>query len=165
MRSVKIDESFEGFLKFFPEEKLPLSFTEENVIAFSTNNRPLSIPMLQRFILPIEAGIDDLTEFIPCAKIPNTSNFHAVVYWRGGLMDYQYVLATYTKEGDIIDKKVIGGTFYDGKLLTRSVSIMKEDWSIQVLTGQSEDINTLTYDAANSKAVILELMPDGEIKE
>lgn len=80
-------------------------------------------------------------------------------------MDYQYVLATYTNNGDIIDKKVIGGTFYDGKLLTKSVSIMKEDWTIQVLTGQSEDINTLTYDAANSKAAILELMPDGEIKD
>ena len=165
MKSLKIDNSFEGFLEFFPEEKLPLSFTEENVLAFSTNNRPLSIPMIQRFILPLEAGIDDLTEFIPCVKIPDTSNFHALIYWRGGLMDSQYVLVTYTNQGDIIDKKVIGGTFYDGEILTKSVSIMKEDWTIQVLTGQASDLKNLSYDAAASKAVILELMPDGEIND
>ena len=165
MRKPKIDASFEGFLNYFPVEDLPLSFTDENVIAFSSNNAPLPPPMISRFIVPMESGIDDLTEFIPCAQIPNTENFKAIVYWRGGLMDYQYIMVTYNNTGDIIDKKVIGGTFFDGKVLTKSVSLMKEDWTIQILSGQSEDINTLAYDAANSKAVVLELMPDGEIKD
>ena len=155
--------NFNHFLEKFPEVDLPITLGEETHHVFSNQNDPLPVAMIEQFILPIEEEpADDYTEFVPCMKIANTGDFYAIIYWRAGLLNYQYRLATFTKKGEYIDKRIIAGTFSDGEALTTSVATIDEEWAIFVASGRSGD-SLLAYDAASSTAYQLELLPDGKI--
>ena len=155
--------SFSSFLEKFPEVDLPIILAEEAHHAFSQQNEPLPPLMIEQFILPLEEReMDDYTEFVPCLRIPDTHEFHAIIYWRAGLMNYQYTLACFTKKGELIDKRIIAGTFSDGKALTNSVATLDEDWTISIVSGQSMP-GQKNYDAAASTAYQLELLPEGQI--
>jgi hypothetical protein len=153
---------FAHFLEKFPEIDMPITLGEETHHHFSRDNDPLPALMISRYILPLEEDLDELTEFVPCFRIMGTDLFHAVVYWRAGLMNYQYILTTFTEKGLLIDKHVIAGTFSDGKVLTQSVATIDEDWIISIASGQSE-LESTEYTAASSTAYQLELLPDGKI--
>jgi hypothetical protein len=59
--------------------------------------------MVQQYLEPLEgAASDELTEFIPCFRIPDTPGMHALVYWRAGLLTYQYRMITFSEKGKII---------------------------------------------------------------
>ncbi len=157
----KVD--FGQFIAMFPELELPVTLTDESHIQFSITNDPLTQPQIQEFIHSIEqSDFDEYTEFIPCLRIPKTYSFHGIVYWRAGLMDYEYTLATFTKEGQLIDKKVIAGTkIHEGKLV-RSVTTIDDDWIMYIVIG-STDIEEKGTNAENSRSLNMELLPTGEI--
>lgn len=159
----KTDISFDHFLERFPEVKLPVTLGEDSHHDFSRSNEPLNKLMIQQYILPLDDGpVDEYTEFIACVRIPETYEFHAIIYWKAGLMTYQYSLVTFTKKGLLIDKRVIAGTFSDGKMLTKSMATIDEDWIIYVVSGQASSSKS-AYDASSSTAYKLELLPDGKI--
>lgn len=155
--------NFSSFLEKFPEMELPFTLGDEAHHEFSQKNGLLPALMIEQFIRPLEKGhIDELTEFIACFEIPETHAFHAVVYWKASLMDYRYILATFTEKGILIDKRAIAGTYYNGQVLTKSIATIDEDWTILIVTGQASSNNS-DYDASSSKAYHLELLPDGKI--
>lgn len=155
--------SFSHFLKKFPVVELPVTLAEEAHHAFSSKNGPLPALMAEQFVLPLEGqAADDYTEFVPCMKIPETGEIHAVIYWRAGLLNYQYTLACFTQKGELIDKRIIAGTFSDGEVLTSSVATIDEDWTIYVVSGQVKS-DEKDYDPSSSTAVKLELLPEGKI--
>ncbi len=155
--------TFAQFLAKFPEIELPVVLNDEAHHTFSTENSPLAEAMIAQYILPTEPEeADEMTEFVPCFKLPKTEGFHAVVYWRAGLMNYQYVLVTFAKKGQLIDRRVIAGTFVNGQMITQSVATINEENEIFVASGQS-DAQDETYDPASSTAYELELLPDGLI--
>lgn len=155
--------SFSQFLAKFPLIELPVLLNEETHHTFSTENSPLPEAMIQEFILPIEdANTDEFTEFIPCFQLPLKEEYHAMVYWRAGLMQYQYTLATFTKKGLFIDKRIIAGTFIRGETITQSVATINESFEIFVASGQSHTQSD-EYDATSSTAYELEIAPDGQI--
>ncbi len=156
--------TFAQFLAKFPEIELPVILNEEAHHTFSTENSPLSEAMILQYILPledVEEG-DEFTEFVPCFKLPKTEDFHAVVYWKAGLMSYHYAIATFTKKGQSIDHRVIAGTFVSGQTITQSVATINEENEIYVASGQGSTQND-DYDAATSTAYELELTPEGQI--
>ena len=153
---------FDHFLEKFPELDLPITLGEETHHHFSNQNDPLPGLMIEQFLAPLESNVDEFTEFIACFRFIDTKNFHALVYWKAGLMDYTYTLVTFTTKGLVIDKRVIAGTFSDGKVLTQSVATIDEDWGILIASGQSSS-NENEYDASSSTAYNLELLPDGKI--
>lgn len=154
--------SFEHFIERFPEVRLPVALTEESQRLFSATNEPFPQAIIEQYLLPLE-GIepDPYTEFVPCFRIPETYEFHAIVYWKAALLDYQFMLVTLTKQGEVIDKKAIAGTYYDGEMLLNSVATIDEDWEIIIVSGKS-DPNGL-YRAASSKTVKMEMLPEGQI--
>lgn len=155
--------NFGHFLEKFPVIELPVTLTEESATAFSKTNDPLSAHLIEEYILPIEPdGVDDFTEFVACIRIPDTHGFFGVVYWKAGLMNYQYILATFSKTGELIDRKVIAGTYSDGDMLIQSVATIEEDWIIYVVSGKTS-ANATSYDASSSKSFDLELLATGEI--
>jgi hypothetical protein len=156
--------SLESFLSKFPEINLPVVLSSDTHLTFSKKNELLHTLHIEQFIEIIEGKeTDEFTEFIPCFSIPQTKDFHAVVYFKAGLLDYYYVLATFSKWGELIDKKVIAGTFSDGKNIAQSVATIDEDWTIHVVTGQSDPNES--YDAAQSTAFELEILPNGSIAD
>ena len=159
----KAHVSFRQFLDYFPEVELPVTLTDESARDFSRHNEPLPPAVIEQHILPLEAEVDEWTEFVPCFRIPATYGFHALVYWRAGLMNYHFALATFTKEGALIDRQVIAGTISDGQTLLHSMAVMDEDWEILILSGTTGADATASYNASTSKARKLEMMPDGRI--
>ncbi|MEL6388886.1 MAG: hypothetical protein AAFQ02_01885 [Bacteroidota bacterium] len=156
-------KAFSLFLKHFTTEKLPLVLSDENVTYFSTNNTPLAAASIRQFIPPEkDAEDDEFTEYIPCCLIPDTGSMHAVVYWRGSLMSYDYILVTYDKNGTLIDKKIVAGTRAEGDVVMRSIATIEEDWSINIVVGTQHSDDRL-YDPQTSENMSLELLPNGEI--
>jgi hypothetical protein len=156
--------SFEQFLRIFPEVKLPVSINENSAAEFDRENDPFSERMITEYILPLEEDADEYTEFIPGFRIAGLKEFHAVLYWKAGLMNYQYILATFEKGGKFIDRKVIAGTVSDGNVITRSVARIDDDMTIYIVSGQVEGSQEY-YQAGDSTARELELLPDGRMIE
>lgn len=156
---------FKHFLEKFPTIELPITLNDEVHHEFSKNNDPLPAPMIDQFLAPLdEDEPDEFTEYIACFQIPKTQDFYAIVYWKAELLTYQYILVSYSPKGEVLDKKTIAGTFYDGKKLIQSVATIEEDWEIVVVSGQSETKAT-PYDPATSTVTRLELQSEGQIVE
>lgn len=162
-------QAFKVFLKHFSKETLPITLSDENISYFDLKNRPLSGDVIRQFILqgqpsPEEdvAEEDEMTEYIACNIIPDTKNFYAVVYWKGMLLEYDYILATYNKNGVLLSRKVIAGLRSDGQNVRRSVATIDEDWIISIVAGEQVQ-NEKHYNPLKSKIITMELMANGEI--
>lgn len=158
---------FSHFLEYFPTVEFPIHLGEETHRVFSQRNEPLPPIAIEQYIVPLEDDIDetveaDLIEYIPCFRFPKTHSFQAIVYWRAALMNYQYVLVTFEPDGTFIAKKVLAGLLSDGDALVQSAATIEDDWTIYVVTGYAENSEEL-YDAQKSKAIDLEVLPDGTI--
>lgn len=152
--------SFSHFISKFPVVELPILLSEESIHDFSNENPPLPTLMIQQYLsMPDD---DEFTEYIPCFKLPDTKDFHAIVYWKAGLMDYQYMLATFSAKGIPIDLKVLSGlTVVDNKII-QSVANIDEEWIITVAIGQMEG-EEMVYDAGTSRMTSMELLANGMI--
>jgi len=157
--------SFQQFLEKFPEIELPVTITNDSQVEFSRHNEPLSAIMIEHFIKNIDGmEEDEYTEFVPCLKLPQTIEFHAIVVWKASLMNYQYVLLTFNKKGQLLDKAVIAGTYSDGDMLVQSVAQIEEDWIINIVSGKSSSTTSQNnYDASTSQTFNLELLANGQI--
>ncbi|MEM9919585.1 MAG: hypothetical protein AAF990_15915 [Bacteroidota bacterium] len=153
---------FSHFLQTFPKVDLPVTLTTDLHHTFSQENKPFPQRMVQQFIDPVEGAADEFTEYIPCFRLPMAKNIHALVYWKAGLMLYEYILITYDKSGQMVDRKVIAGTKAEDQALVRSVATFKEDGTIYIVGGitESEDDN---YDASSSQSIRMELLETGRI--
>jgi len=155
--------TFTDFLHAFPELELPVVLTEDAQTVFSKENIPLSKMMIEQFILPLDTEVDEYTEFVPCFSIAKTHDFHAVVYWKGGLMNYEFHLVTFDKKGTLIEKRAIAGTQVKGDSLLRTIATIEEDWTIATVVGVASTKDALSYDPATTLDSTLELLPDGKI--
>jgi len=81
-------------LQFFPEVELPVVFTDETLNVFSQENPPLPNTIVQTVIAEWEGALDDYTEVIPCVLVDSNEDYHAFVYWKGGLLQYEFILVT-----------------------------------------------------------------------
>lgn len=155
-------QAFNNFLKHFSKEDLPITLSDENIGYFDRKNKPLSEDVIRQFIKPGEEEDDELTEYVACCLIPDTKNFHAVVYWKGMMLEYDYILATYNKNGILISKKTIAGVRSDGQNVLRSVATIDEDWVISIVAGEITGKEFL-YNPAKSQMMAMELMANGDI--
>ncbi len=154
-------EAFEAFLSYFSEEPLPVTLSEENLPFFSSKNPVLPQNLIRKFLLFGDEP-DAYTEYVSCCKIPGTKDIHAVVYWRGKLLEYDFILQTYNQNGVPLYKKVIAGIRSDGSNVKHSVATIDEDWIIHIIAG--EQVNTeFRYNPLKSQAMSMELLASGEI--
>lgn len=155
--------TFKDFLSKFPKVSLPVTLTEESHHDFSKTNDPIPAVMVQEFLMKLETEeVDEFTEYIPCFRIPKTDGFSAIVYFKAGLLNYEYNLLTFNKDGLSIDKKVIAGTKVEGDQLQRTVATIEDDWIIYCVRGTTAADNPV-YDSSTSESLHLELLATGEI--
>ncbi len=154
--------SFATYLKKFPPVELPVTLGNDTHIEFSRANPPLDPLEIEDYILPLEKDVDEFTEFIPCFCIPDTNDFIAIVYWKAGLMDYQYRIVTYDKRGDLLSNEVIGGVFSNGQMIAQSMATIDPSWTIHIVSGQGK-ANSTIYDPLESTSKELEIFKDGVI--
>jgi len=155
--------TFKDFIQKFPEVALPITLSEESHHDFSKTNDPIPGAMIEEFLVKLETEeVDEYTEYIPCFRIPKTDGFHAIVYFKAGLLNYEYHLLTFNKDGLSVDKKVIAGTKVEGNQLQRTVATIEDDWIIYCVRGTTAADNPI-YDSSTSESLHLELLATGEI--
>jgi len=158
------NNNFSLFLSHFPEVELPITLAEEDHFTFSKENEPLPAKLIHEFLFPLEKeDPDELTEYVPCFKIPETGAFHAIIYWKASLLTYEYILVTFNEKGQLIEKKIIAGTKAHDEALVRTVATITEDWEIFVVGGVSNVHDDDRYDPSESQSLNLELLPTGQI--
>ena len=151
----------ERILYYFAETELPVMVSEDYLQDYERDNNPFPQSFVDEVIPEWEKEIDEFTEFIPCFRIPAQENFHAVVYWKGGLLKYDFILVTLDKNGQMINRKSISNTIVTGNIIKKSVASIETDLIINIIAGQSMD--GTEYDAGESKAFSMEILPNGEI--
>ena len=156
---------FAALLQVFPPVELPFTLGEDTHHLFSRENDPIPAAVIAEYILPLEGDEeDDVTEYVACFALPTPKAYHALVYWKAGLLNYRYKLVTYDAKGKLIAEKVIAGTTYTGDELTQTMAVIQEDLMIYLVSGQSQFIRE-DYTAANSTANRLQLTAEGKIVE
>lgn len=157
--------SFPDFVAKFPPVSMPVTLGEDTHHTFSTENEPLPLEMVEQFILPTDASgapDDEFTEYVPCFSIEDTDSFVALVWWRAGLLNYEYVLATFTLKGELIGRRVVAFTRVVDEKVRRAVATIDEDWVIFIAEGESSGGDDF-FDPTTSVTYDLEIMADGEI--
>ena len=154
--------SFSTYLKKFPPLELPVTLGADTHIEFSRANSPLDPLEIEDYIVPLEGEPDEFTEFIPCFCLPDTDTFIAIVYFKAGLMDYQYRIVSYDKNGTVVSNEVIAGLFSNGTMLAQSFATIDSSWTIHIISGQGK-ANTTSYDPTESTSKELEIFKDGVI--
>ncbi len=161
MAKITASDEFVAFVEKFPPLAMPVILGEDTHHTFSTENSPLSENLIEQFIIPLEKeAVDEFTEYVPCFAIDCDEKYIALVWWKAGLLLYQYVLATYTEKGEAIDQKMIAFTLVNGNRVRRAVATIDQDLGIHIAEGVSQDE---LYDAASSLTRVMEILPNGVI--
>ena len=154
--------TFEALLNSFSDHALPVTLTEDTLTAFQEMHDPIPGVLVEAFFGDGTEPMDDFTEIVPCFRIPDTHDFHALVYWKGELLKYQFILTTFDKKGNVIASAAVAGLQSDGKSVLRSIATIEEDWKIHVIEGE-QGASEEFYTPAASRAYIMELLSTGEI--
>lgn len=153
---------FAEFIGFFPELDLPLSLLPD-VSQIPVDPLPLPSVLQDAFILPFEADeVDDFTEFVPFGRLSGTKDFHAMIYWKAGLLRYEYILATYSMEGEPLSHAIVGGIRYEEEGTLHSVAMFHEDLQIVIAEGLA-DMALSGIDPAQTQTYQMAILPTGII--
>ncbi len=156
---------FDTFVKKFPEIEPPVTLRDDSHHDFEQNS-PLSDEMIADFIARYEVTVvDDFTEYVACFSIPKAlkQEYQALIYWKAALMQYDYVLATYSLDGNMIDKKAIAGTKVIGSAVQHTLATIDEKMAIFVAEGAATEGED--YDPNVTKARRYEILPNGRIEQ
>ena len=156
---------FDTFVQKFPEIEPPVTLRDDSHHDFEQNS-PLSDEMIADFIARYEATVvDDFTEYMACFSLPKApkQEYQALIYWKAGLLQYDYVLVTYSSDGNMIDKKAIAGTKVTGDAVQHTLAIIDEKMAIFVAEGAATEGDD--YDPNATKARRYEILPNGRIEQ
>ena len=148
-------------LHYFPETELPIIVSEDYLSDYETNADPFPQVFIDEVLFEWEKDADEFTEFIPCFRLPKEEKFNTVVYWKGALLRYDFIMVTLDKNGELINKKSIASTIVNDNVIKKSVASIEPDLIINIIAGQTLDGEE--YDASMSKAFAMEVLPTGEI--
>lgn len=157
-------ELLTDWLAKLPLVDTPVTIGEETHHAFTENGLPLPQALTNAFILPYEqdGSMDEYTEYIPCFRLEHPGQHHVCVYWRVSLMTYIYFIATFTPDGEQIDRAMIAGTYMiDGKLAQR-VAHINQDIRIVSSEGRAEP-DAVEFDTSQAIQTVLQISPNGKI--
>jgi hypothetical protein len=159
----KKDLTFSDFVSIFPDVSLPVTLSTDAQRQIESVNEPLNAAWMSKFVLD-ESQIDDFTEFMACFKIPDTKDFLALVYWQASLEGNAFFLTTFSKNGNLLDHKLIAGTLYLEDGMKQLVCSIAKDWSINRVEGilgpNGEIVKT-----DDPKMTFMQISMDGEIIE
>lgn len=155
--------SLEEFLSFFPLVDLPIALSDDIIFEISKTNKILPVIALTTFVAKWEKELDDETEIMACCQLAPQDDFYSLVYWKAGLMSYEFILVTIDKvEGNLIQKKVIAGVISNGSTIKQSTAKIEDDLSIQIMVGEKK-VSDQHYDPSNSYSYHVEVLPDGQM--
>jgi hypothetical protein len=152
---------FETFLSYYPEIEPPVTLTDESIDHISGANDALPEQLIQEFIKKWDTTEDDeFTEYVPCFKW-KIDKIICIVYWKAGLLKYEYFLVTTNDKGELINRKSLCGTIVEGDIIKKSVARIEDENIINIVAGANFDTNE--YSGEQSQSFALEIMSNGEV--
>ncbi|GAH30485.1 unnamed protein product, partial [marine sediment metagenome] len=88
-------------LHCFPVIEPPITISGEIITSFSSKNPPIPARLIAEYFSQWDK-MDEYTEYIPCFSLNVSNKHHALVYWKGGLMSYEFFLIILSKEGKLL---------------------------------------------------------------
>ncbi len=152
---------FIEFLGYFPPIQLPITLSSDLHLIFSKENKPLPESLTLEFLQQGEEA-DEFTEYVPCFSLKDEEQYVPVVYWKAGLLSYEYILATFQRNGGFISSKVIAGTKSDSETILKRVATIDEEALITVAEGASP-LDDTQYEANQSHTFQFEIAETGDI--
>jgi len=157
------DPIFEDFLECFPSIELPITITQESRFEFAKVNKPFPQSIIEKYVVPLEQEeIDEFTEFEPCLRFGDGQEFTGIIYWRGKMYAYDYILVTYDSKSNVVARKIIAGTRFDKEHVRESVANITEDYIISIVVGQ-KDQSDQEYNPDMSQSMTMEILSTGDI--
>jgi len=157
----KLPLELEALLACFPPIDPPITLSQEVAYRFSRDNKPLPQALISTYFAQWDK-MDDYTEVVPCCQLATDGDFYAIIYWKGSLMSYEYILATISPQAQLINKKVIAGTISNGTTVKSSVATIDEESCVYTMVGELKEGQL--YDPSNSSGYRFEVLPDGTIQ-
>ena len=141
---------------------MPVVLGEDSHHLFSKENEPLTEGMIEQFILGDDTGAaDEFTEFVPCFSIEGTKGFIALVWWKAGLLRYEYFLTTFSPKGEMLDQRIISFLEAGEGRIRRSVANIDEDWEVYIAEGTS-NAETEEFEPESTKTHSFEIGFNGK---
>jgi len=157
----KLSES--EFLSFFPHIELPVILAEDTITSIDKNNKPFSKLALEYMVEWEEKELDEYTELIPCFQFPVSKEIQCLVYWKGSLLTYEYILLVLqVKDWELLSKKIIGGTKVANDTIIRSSTVISPELEIDILMN-SQKLDDKDIDPKAVSKYHMEIMQDGSI--
>lgn len=154
---------FADYLDCFPNIELPVTITADSRVEFAKVNKPFPQDIIETFLVPLEGEeIDEFTEFEPCFRFEGAHEFNAVVYWRGKIYAYEYLIVTYDRHNKVIARKSIAGSRYENEKILQSAANISEDHIISIVAGQ-QPADQPNYSAEMSQSMTFEILTTGDI--
>ncbi len=154
---------FNVFLARFTIVDPPVQVDDETYHEINEIHEPLPNILVSAFV-ERKGADEDLAEYVPVFRLPDLHNFVCLVFWRAGVLQYDYILAIFTQEGARIDQKVVASTIYSQEKTIKSVAKFDEEGMVTVIEG-IEDAKTGELVAANSKQLFFEILENGTIQQ
>lgn len=154
---------FAVFLERFTLIEPPVQLDDTSYQDINALSEPFPGILVSTFIKRTGSE-EDLAEYVPVFRLPDLPGIISLVFWRAGILQYDYILGTYTPEGDLIDQKVISSTIYSDDKTIKSIAKFDEEGLITVVEG-IEDTRTGVMIAANSKQLFFEILENGNIQQ
>ena len=159
---MKSEINFSEFLDYFPKVDLPIALSDAIIHEISKVNKVFPAAVISQYFSTWDDQIDETSEFLPCCQLPEQEDFYALIYWKASLMSYEFILATFDKKGQLIQKKLIAGMSSNGSTILQSVAKIEDDLSIHIVTGE-QAAEQQNYDPSFSKAYYMEILPNGQL--
>lgn len=143
-------DTFSSFLSSLQELQLPLVLSGELQEDISRSNEPMPSDVAALFLPDIFQSWDEFTEVIPIGKITSLDQCIAVLFWKAGLMKYEFILYSYSKEGALIDRDVLARTSVEGDQINEEVAIIDDDLMIFKASSSQHSAQLLMENAMDS---------------
>lgn len=156
------EAQFAEFIEYFPPIDLPISLLPD-LSQIPSDPIPLPDHLQEAFILPFESSeTDEFTEYVPYGRVSGLKDFHALVYWKAGVLRYEYILACYSKAGEPLSHAIVGGLRYEEEGVLHSVAVLHEDLSITIAEGIA-DTDDASLDPSQTQTYQMVITPAGII--
>jgi hypothetical protein len=153
---------FAEFIEFFPSLELPVSLLPD-ISQIPSDPIPLPGVLQDAYILPFESDeVDEFTEYVPYGRLAGIKDYYAMIYWKAGVLRYEYILATYSLDGNPLSHAIVGGLRYEEEGVLHSVAVIHEDMSIIIAEGIAESDQT-SLDPDQTQTYQMAILPTGII--
>ncbi len=154
---------FESFVEGLEELELPLVLSRELQADISRSKEPMPSDFVKQYLTELSHSWDEFTELIPVGKISIKKEFTAIIFWKASLMNYEFIIYSFNKKGNVVDWETLASTSIEGDQIKEEVAIIEDDLLIFKAVSSLNAGEALVSNADESKRSTHMIKENGKI--